>query len=101
MTSSEDSPRGATETPRYVGWYDSADQVEPTFDPGNVPCVVCHQPWTEETVRTICVMWQDREPPQSLFYRMHRTCADSLSDAEREMYDGAVLDKAPYSLPEG
>jgi hypothetical protein len=92
------TPAAPLRQPRYVGWYDRADQTEPTFDPGNVPCVVCHQPWTKDTVRTVCVTWQDRHVHQSLFYRMHRTCADSLTPKEVELYDGTVLDHAPYSL---
>jgi hypothetical protein len=85
-------------TLRYVGWFDSDDQAVPTFDPGSVPCVICHQPWTPETVRTISLMWSDGSATQSLFYRMHRTCADALTDAEQTLYDGAVLDHAPYAL---
>lgn len=85
-------------TSKYVGWYDAAGQSEPTFDPGpTTPCVVCHKSLTPDNVRTISVMWQ-QERTQSLFYRMHRTCSETLTDTERELYDGAVLDHAPYSL---
>lgn len=70
------------------GWYDRADQKEPTYDPGLVDCPVCHALVTQDNVRTISLLHDDR---RSLFYRMHRTCAEGLTEDQRDYYDEAVM----------
>ena len=82
---------------KFIGWYDSAEQDEPTHAPVFPgPCIVCMKPMTAEDVRTVNLMWQERTHDRSVFYRTHRTCAESLSAAEHASYDGAVLDAMPH-----
>lgn len=81
---------------RFVGWYDGADQATPTHEPEFPgPCIACLKPMSVDDVRTISLMWQDKSHGRSLFYRMHRTCAEAMGEAERNAYDGAVLDAMP------
>lgn len=81
---------------RYVGWYDDASQDAPAYDPPHDgPCIVCNKPLTPDDVRTCSLMWEDRSGGKSLFYRLHRTCGDGLSEKEVALYDGAVLDSMP------
>ena len=83
---------------RFIGWFDDAWQDTPTHDPkdaaanGVGDCIVCARPMTPDDVRTISVMYEDRRGGRSLFYRMHRTCGDSLTPREQGLYDEAVLD---------
>lgn len=73
-----------------VGWFDRADQEEPSYDPPREgPCPVCGGALTAETVRTVSVMYADGA--RSLFYRVHRACADP---AREVALDAAVLDAA-------
>lgn len=81
---------------QFVGWYDSAEQSEPTYSPPFPgPCIVCLKPMTPDDVRTINVMWEDKAHSKSAFYRMHRTCGEAMSDREASVYDGVVLDAMP------
>jgi len=81
---------------RFVGWFDDPSQTEPVSQPQFPgPCIACLQPMSEEDVRTINLMWADRKHGLSVFYRMHRTCAVSMSDRERNAYDAVVLEAMP------
>lgn len=81
---------------QFVGWYDRADQTEPTHEPVFPgPCIACLKPMTPDDVRTISLMWEDRAHHRSVFYRMHRTCAVAMSDREQAAYDETVLDAMP------
>lgn len=90
---------------RFIGWFDDAAQEEPAYDPkwtapnGLGDCIVCAGPLTGDNVRTVSVMWADRHGGRSLFYRMHRTCGDSLTDREHGLYDEAVLDAFATANP--
>ena len=82
---------------QYIGWYDSPEQTTPTHDPPHDgPCIVCVKPLKPDDVRTISVLYQGGN--KSLFYRMHKSCALTLTPKEEAMYDGAVLDAFPESL---
>ncbi len=66
---------GPTLPPESVGYFTgpNSDPTEPT----NNTCPLCGVPWTETDVRTVSLM--AIEGPAcgySLFYRMHRTCAE-------------------------
>lgn len=87
-----------SETRRYVGWFDSAEQETPAHDPlFTAPCIVCQRPMSEDDVRTVSLMWH--RGSASLFYRMHRTCGESLTEREAALYDGCVLDAFAETMP--
>lgn len=59
----------------WFGYYDSPEQTAPAYDPGDTaPCLICAEPWTSDTVRTVSLMVPGAE--RSWFYRVHRSCAD-------------------------
>ena len=92
----DSEPTGRSDMLQFVGWFDSAEQTEPTYEPPFPgPCIVCMKPMSADDVRTYSLMWADRAYNKSVFYRMHRTCAESLTPAELGAYDGAVLDAIP------
>ena len=77
-----------------VGYFTHASQKDPAYDPPHSsPCPVCGQTWTEDTVRTINVMpiEGDNARVASMFYRMHRTCNDALTDDQAMAYDQAAI----------
>lgn len=79
---------------RFVGWYDDASQKEPTHDPAHDgPCIVCIKPLTPDNVRTVSVLAEGGT--RSLFYRLHRTCAEALSERDAGDLDEAVMNAAP------
>ena len=82
---------------QFVGWFDDPAQTEPVYRPPFPgPCIVCMKPMLNQSdVRVTCLMWQDRKHGLSVFYRMHRTCAESLTPDEMSDYDGVVLDSMP------
>lgn len=67
----------ARERHPLVGYFTSAEQTEPVYDPPHDgPCLVCWKPLHEGDVRTICLMPAERAVA-SVFFRVHRTCAES------------------------
>ncbi len=89
-----------TDPRSFIGWFDDPSQTKPVHDPPHdAKCPVCVKPITPDDVRTICLMWADRKGGKSVFYRMHRTCAVSLSDREKQVFDGMVLDAMPTLFP--
>ena len=79
--------------PAHFGWYDRADQAEPTHDPGlDVACPICNVRVGRHAVRPIrTVSLSDGK--RSYFYRVHRDCQDQASpdlvtDIESVAIDG-------------
>ena len=63
---------------KYLGWFDSPDQEEPSHDPrllvDNPPCIICDLPLSAP-LKTVSFMWADN-PQRSYFYRAHRECIE-------------------------
>jgi hypothetical protein len=74
-----------------IGYFANAAQTIPEFDPPHdAPCLICEKPLSPDDVRTISVM--DAEGAQrSYFYRVHRTCHETLSAEQRGDLDYRVL----------
>jgi hypothetical protein len=75
-----------------IGYYTSADQPidQPTYDPPHDgPCLICWTPIPEGDIRTHGVMWLDRNPAISAYFRTHRTCAEATN---MDPYCESVLD---------
>lgn len=77
---------------RIYGYFDAPEQTVPTFDPGlDAPCPICGEGnITLNTVRTISLMIPSGD--RSYFYRVHRSCHEPLSEAERCKVDGLLID---------
>jgi hypothetical protein len=87
--------------PRHpqVGYFASDTQTEPEYDPPHDgPCLVCWRPLHAEDVRTISMLPQQRAVA-SVFFRVHRTCAESdpvaVEEIEHRIIEGefAASDK--------
>lgn len=64
---------------QVYGWYDSATQTKPTYDPPHdAPCIACGFPITPDNVCTTSMMIPGE--PRSYFYRTHRTCANAAPE---------------------
>jgi hypothetical protein len=75
----------------FYGWFDDADQIEPTYEPPrDAPCPFCGFRIHEEDVRTHSLTYRSEYGPRSYFYRTHRTCADK--DKSNTGMDGFILD---------
>lgn len=82
-------------TNRIYGYFTHAAQTVPVYDPGlNVPCPICTVSLNPVDIRTISLMVPDDS--RSYFYRVHRSCHEPLSEAERIRVDGLLID-AIYS----
>lgn len=77
----------------FYGWFDSADQNEPTYSPPlGGPCVLCGRgmlPFSED-VRTHSLMYRGAYAARSYFYRTHKSCAEK--DKTCTAADGFMLD---------
>jgi hypothetical protein len=63
-----------------LGYYDRADQKEPTFNPGpDVPCVICYKPLCAP-MKTISLLKPGAS--RSYFYRAHKACYEGLGEDE-------------------
>lgn len=70
-----------TVTRPWFGYYDSPEQTSPAYDPGeSAPCLICGEPWTTDTVRTISIAGVTAD--RSWFYRIHRACDDAQTPEE-------------------
>lgn len=75
----------------FYGWYDDADQSEPTYEPPrDAPCPFCGYPIHVEDVRTHSLMYAGQYAARSYFYRTHRTCAEA--DSTHTAMDDFILD---------
>lgn len=73
------------------GYFSSADQDLPEFDPGlDIDCLVCSKR-LEPPLKTISLFVPNTD--RSYFYRTHRNCYDSLSDNQKTMLDSQLVDK--------
>jgi hypothetical protein len=73
-----------------VGWFESAEQVEPSHDPGlDVPCPVCGLTLTRP-MKTISLMVVGGAA--SYFFRAHKPCWDSASEEERCQIESTIID---------
>jgi len=89
MASPSDSPAATTARHELVGYFTHTGAT-PEYDPPHEgPCLVCWKPLTTDDIRTISVM--PTEKPISLFFRVHRTCAESDPNAVEEI-ESAIID---------
>lgn len=72
-------------TDEIIGYFDSADQAEPIFDPMfEAACPYCGNKISPEDVRTHSIMGADH-PTRSYFYRTHRTCDINATPHEKQL----------------
>lgn len=76
--------------PPIPGFYISAHDDAPYFDPGDVPCPFCLVLTSDDDVRTYSLM-PLAGIELSAFYRTHRTCASAAPAAELELLDHMVI----------
>lgn len=78
-----------------VGYFTSPDQPDdqPTYDPGmKAMCPVCATGLTGNNVTTVSLMAMEGDAVGvSLFYRMHRTCAEKLTPEQAGQIDEQAL----------
>lgn len=76
--------------PEYLGYFIGPDELRAVYDPPlDSPCLVCGEPYVEETVRTISLMPENCG--MSMFYRLHRKCHDYLTLDEELKLDNTVI----------
>lgn len=81
-----------TMIPSTVGWFDHADQTEPTYEPGlSVPCPVCGTSLDGQPRVTISLMVAD-VPTRSYFYRAHKACWQALPEESKSFIEGEIID---------
>jgi hypothetical protein len=76
------------------GFYESADQIAPTYDPGpEALCPLCLRElgYPENKVRTVSLM-KVENPNRSFFYRMHLKCAEAATGEQIMHIEGSVID---------
>lgn len=74
----------------FIGWFDAAEQTTPTYDPSHTgPCAVCLRALLPDDMRTVNLLPHGGN--RSIFYRLHRTCSEALSEGEHKQLDSAVL----------
>ena len=72
------------------GFYERADQTEPSYDPGlNVPCPFCLQK-LERPVHTVSLMLPGDS--RSFFYRSHRQCRHSATPRQIMEIESSLID---------
>lgn len=72
------------------GYFDSARQTKPAFDPGsNILCPVCVTPLADP-MKTISLMPVGGE--RSYFFRAHSTCWENADSTIRQQIEGSVID---------
>lgn len=83
---------------KIYGWFDSADQQEPTYDPPHdAPCPYCGKPVTADDVCTVSLMPVDNNLRNAAntrfyFYRKHRTCDDLALPAAKQSINRKLFD---------
>ena len=82
--------RVAASRHELVGYFTTADQTTPAYDPPHdAPCLVCWRPLTPDDIRTVSLMPVGHDA--SLFFRVHRTCAEHDPAAVEEI-ESAIVD---------
>lgn len=81
----------------HVGYFTSPEQVSPVHDPPfPCACPVCGEPMTSADVRTVSIRLasppESGAPLLSLFYRLHRTCAEEISNDDLGALDNQAFD---------
>ena len=78
------------------GYFDNPHENEPAYDPGlGVDCPVCEKTLAHRLVRTISLMLPG--DTRSYFYRVHAACWRRLTEAEKTIYDSAIIDAVANS----
>lgn len=78
-------------TSTIVGWFDRADQIEPTYDPGRAAlCPICLVVLGNAAVTTTSLMPYGGN--KTYFFRAHTKCWLNASDAEREQIEHSIID---------
>lgn len=73
------------------GYFERADQREPSFDPGrSVLCPYCLMTLGDAPLRMISLMLPGDN--RSFFYRFHRACGERASDTEKVEIESALID---------
>ncbi len=76
---------------RLIGYFDGT-AAKPTFDPGmDAPCITCGKPLARP-VKTSSLALDGGA--RSYFYRQHKACAESLSEADADRLDSSIIDLA-------
>lgn len=74
-----------------AGYFQSAQERVPTYDPGiEIDCPICHTPLKDEKISTISLMREDDD--RSYFYRLHTQCKNALTEAEAIALDSEIID---------
>ncbi len=75
---------------RFYGWFDDADQTEPSYEPPrDAPCPFCGGAIHASDVQTPSLMHVGQYAARSYFYRQHKSCAEKFAPATM---DGFILD---------
>lgn len=78
------------------GWFDSAEQREPTYDPPhNAPCPYCGSPCSDDDVRTHSLMAAENAK-RAFYYRTHITCDEAATDGEKQSIFDAVIERIEH-----
>lgn len=77
--------------PEHIGYFegDYGNRTEMYNPCEKYPCLICGEPYVEETVRTIST-WEEGST-KSLFYFVHRKCHDRLTIEEENMLRLTIL----------
>jgi hypothetical protein len=80
----------------FLGFFDRADQEEPTYDPPHdAPCPVCLEPVCAP-LKTIILMWFEPEHrKRSYFYRVHKACYEKDPNGSDAMALNLIEGKKP------
>lgn len=93
MGNFEDSEGGTALSKLAYGYFDDPQQYVAAYDPGidDVLCPICSEPLNREDLRTISMM-EDAGPHASYFYRVHKSCHESLTQLEQDCIDCLIWD---------
>ncbi len=77
----------------FYGWFDDADQIEPTYQPPrDAPCPYCGKRIHALDVRTHSMMWSGPVyAKRSYFYRTHASC-DATAHGKALTMDSFIWD---------
>ncbi len=77
---------------KIFGYYDSPGQAQPSFDPGvGCPCPFCLKRVTHD-IPMMTISLAPIKLDRSYFYRAHKSCYMSASDAEICDFESSVID---------
>jgi len=74
---------------KHFGWFEGMSST-PAHDPKDAPCLICYTPWSLDNVVTPSIM--KAGDSRSYFYRVHKTCYNSLSEQDKVALDSSLID---------